>query len=243
MPRSQTGPSQERIIQFSLMTAYENVATDVKVIFLATFRVWSDLRTWPKVPWRSRLISSSCLWNWWRRQSVRYNADIDTPDHPSASLCLLKGTASVSPLMKPLTYCFSCLWEHTAVPLGLEQGSSLVLKAHQTRDLLFFMQWLWADSWRPSMYLVQEKLIRRHSDADGWCGVSISVFYRTDCLFHQFQRQEEDINLLLQGTLGQVLRSDHTRKVARKVTLTSCTMSSCTVMSENWMILSWDGPV
>ncbi|KAJ8358783.1 hypothetical protein SKAU_G00153080 [Synaphobranchus kaupii] len=73
------------IIQFSLMTAYEDVATDVKVIFLATFRVWSDLRTWPK-------------------------------------------------------------------------------------------------------------------------------------------RQEEDINLLLQGTLGQVLRSDHTRKVARKVTLTSGTM-------------------
>ncbi|KAJ8332478.1 hypothetical protein SKAU_G00422670 [Synaphobranchus kaupii] len=48
MPRSQTGPSQEKIIQFSLMTAYEDVATDVKVIFLATFRVWSDLRTWPK---------------------------------------------------------------------------------------------------------------------------------------------------------------------------------------------------
>ncbi|KAJ8253779.1 hypothetical protein COCON_G00203910 [Conger conger] len=36
-----------------------------------------------------------------------------------------------------------------------------------------------------------------------------------------------------------VLRSDHTRKVARKVTLTTGTMSSYAVMNENWMILSW----
>ncbi|KAJ8334001.1 hypothetical protein SKAU_G00413200 [Synaphobranchus kaupii] len=79
----------------------------------------------------------------------------------------------------------------------------------------------------------------RYSDADGWSGVSISAFYLTDCLLHEFQRQEEDINLLLQGTFGQVLRSDHTRKVARKVTLTSGTMSSYAVMNENWMILSW----
>ncbi|KAJ8333427.1 hypothetical protein SKAU_G00414350 [Synaphobranchus kaupii] len=79
----------------------------------------------------------------------------------------------------------------------------------------------------------------RYSDADGWSGVSISAFYLTNCLLHEFQWQEEDINLLLQGTFGQVLRSDHTRKVARKVTLTSGTMSSYAVMNENWMILSW----
>ncbi|KAJ8279858.1 hypothetical protein COCON_G00069240 [Conger conger] len=52
-------------------------------------------------------------------------------------------------------------------------------------------------------------------------------------------QQEGDINLLLQGTFDQVLRSDHTQKVARKVTLTSDTMSSYAVMNENWMILSW----
>ncbi|KAL7370284.1 hypothetical protein ABVT39_024887 [Epinephelus coioides] len=78
-----------------------------------------------------------------------------------------------------------------------------------------------------------------YADKDGWCGVSLSAFYLTDCLLHEFQQQEGDINLLLQGTFGQVLRSDHTRKVARKVTLTSGTMSSYAVMNENWMILSW----
>lgn len=44
---------------------------------------------------------------------------------------------------------------------------------------------------------------------------------------------------LLQGTFGQVLRSDHTRKVARKVTLSSGSMSSYAIMNENWMIASW----
>ncbi|TWW53811.1 hypothetical protein D4764_0159570 [Takifugu flavidus] len=44
---------------------------------------------------------------------------------------------------------------------------------------------------------------------------------------------------LLQGTLGQVFRSDHTRKMARKVTLASGAMSSLAVMNENWLIVSW----
>ena len=44
---------------------------------------------------------------------------------------------------------------------------------------------------------------------------------------------------LLQGTFGQVLRSDHTGKVARKVTLSSGSMSSYAIMNENWMIASW----
>ncbi|TWW62967.1 hypothetical protein D4764_04G0016140 [Takifugu flavidus] len=44
---------------------------------------------------------------------------------------------------------------------------------------------------------------------------------------------------LLQGTLGQVFRWDHTRKMARKVTLASGAMSSFAVMNENWLIVSW----
>ncbi|TWW62937.1 hypothetical protein D4764_04G0015840 [Takifugu flavidus] len=44
---------------------------------------------------------------------------------------------------------------------------------------------------------------------------------------------------LLQGTLGQVFRWDHTRKMARKVTLASGAMSSLAVMNENWLIVSW----
>ncbi|XP_039667713.1 uncharacterized protein LOC120565766 isoform X1 [Perca fluviatilis] len=78
-----------------------------------------------------------------------------------------------------------------------------------------------------------------YSDADGWCGVSISSHYLVDCLVREFQRQEQLLTLLLQGTFGQVLRSDHTRKVARKVGLSSGTMSSYAIMNENWMILSW----
>ncbi|KAF1378076.1 hypothetical protein PFLUV_G00185890 [Perca fluviatilis] len=78
-----------------------------------------------------------------------------------------------------------------------------------------------------------------YSDADGWCGVSISSHYLVDCLVREFQRQEQLLTLLLQGTFGQVLRSDHTRKVARKVVLSSGTMSSYAIMNENWMILSW----
>ena len=78
-----------------------------------------------------------------------------------------------------------------------------------------------------------------YDDGDGWCGVSVSSHYLTDCLIEEYQRQEPAITKLLQGTFGQVLRSDHTRKVARKVTLSSGTMSSYAIMNENWMIASW----
>ncbi|CAL8276695.1 unnamed protein product [Merluccius merluccius] len=78
-----------------------------------------------------------------------------------------------------------------------------------------------------------------YDEADGWCGVSVSAHYLTDCLIDEYRCQEPAITKLLQGTFGQVLRSDHTRKVARKVTLSSGTMSSYAVMNENWMIASW----
>ncbi|XP_056295125.1 uncharacterized protein LOC130209468 [Pseudoliparis swirei] len=78
-----------------------------------------------------------------------------------------------------------------------------------------------------------------YADADGWCGVAISSHYLVDCLVREYRRQEQHLTLLLQGTFGQALRSDHTRKVARKVVLSSGTMSSFAVMNENWMILSW----
>jgi len=78
-----------------------------------------------------------------------------------------------------------------------------------------------------------------YDDVDGWCGVSVSAHYLTDCLIDEYQRQQSAITSLMQGTFGQVLWSDHTRKVARKVTLSSGTMSSYAVMNENWMISSW----
>ncbi|XP_051256810.1 uncharacterized protein LOC127363872 [Dicentrarchus labrax] len=78
-----------------------------------------------------------------------------------------------------------------------------------------------------------------YSDADGWRGVSLSSHYLVNCLVQEYQRQEQLLTLLLQGTFGQALRSDHTRKVARKVVLSSGTMSSYAIMNENWMILSW----
>lgn len=60
-----------------------------------------------------------------------------------------------------------------------------------------------------------------YSDTDGWNGVSVSSHYLSDCLLQEFQLQRGPILRLLQGTFGQALRSDHTRKVARKVTF-SC---------------------
>ncbi|KAL7389304.1 hypothetical protein ABVT39_001461 [Epinephelus coioides] len=78
-----------------------------------------------------------------------------------------------------------------------------------------------------------------YSDADGWCGVSVSSHYLVDCLVREYQRQERLLTLLLQGTFGQALRADHTRKVARKVVLSSGTMFSYAIMNENRMILSW----
>ncbi|XP_056286730.1 uncharacterized protein LOC130204210 [Pseudoliparis swirei] len=54
-----------------------------------------------------------------------------------------------------------------------------------------------------------------------------------------YKQQERAMNTLLQGTFGQAFRSDHTRKIARKVTFSSGSMSSYAVMNENWMILSW----
>lgn len=78
-----------------------------------------------------------------------------------------------------------------------------------------------------------------YEDTDRWCGISVSGFYLTDCLLDEFRRQEPAMSKLLQGTFGQVFRSDHTRKVARKVTLASGVMSSYAIMNENWLIVSW----
>ncbi|KAM3621622.1 uncharacterized protein V6R79_013761 [Siganus canaliculatus] len=78
-----------------------------------------------------------------------------------------------------------------------------------------------------------------YSDTNGWCGVSVSSHYLVSCLVQEYRRQKELLTLLLQGTFGQALRSDHTRKVARKVVLSSGTMSSFAIMNENWMVLSW----
>ncbi len=78
-----------------------------------------------------------------------------------------------------------------------------------------------------------------YDDADGWCGVSVFAHYLTDCLIDEYRHQEPAISKLLQGTFGQVLRPDHTRKVARKVILPSGTMSSYAAMNENCMIVSW----
>ncbi len=78
-----------------------------------------------------------------------------------------------------------------------------------------------------------------YGDAVGWCRVTVSPHYLVDCLIQEYHRQESTLNLLLQGTFGQALRADHTRKVARKVVLASGTMSSYAVMNENCMILSW----
>ncbi|XP_036409935.1 uncharacterized protein LOC118795507 [Megalops cyprinoides] len=78
-----------------------------------------------------------------------------------------------------------------------------------------------------------------YDDADGWCGVSVSAYYLTDCLLDEFRRQEPAMSKILQGTFGQIFRSDHTRKVAQKVTLASGVMSSYAVMNENWLIVSW----
>ncbi|TWW76463.1 hypothetical protein D4764_13G0011250 [Takifugu flavidus] len=68
---------------------------------------------------------------------------------------------------------------------------------------------------------------------------SVSGFYLTDCLLDEFKRQQPSLTKLLQGTFGQAFRSDHTRKMARKVTLASGAMSSFAVMNENWLIVSW----
>ncbi len=77
----------------------------------------------------------------------------------------------------------------------------------------------------------QPALFGEYDDHSGW--------NLTDCLLYEYQRQEGAIKKLLQGTFGQAFRSDHTRKVARKVTFTSGTMSSYAIMNETWMIISW----
>ncbi|KAL3993530.1 polycystin 1 [Sarotherodon galilaeus] len=80
---------------------------------------------------------------------------------------------------------------------------------------------------------------RSYEDPHAWCGVSVSSHYLTDCLLDEFRRQHPAISKLLQGTFGHIFRSDHTRKVARKVTLASGVMSSYSIMNENWLIVSW----
>ncbi|KAK9969818.1 hypothetical protein ABG768_027965 [Culter alburnus] len=80
------------------------------------------------------------------------------------------------------------------------------------------------------------RAFRSYDDHDGWYGVSVSSFYLIDCLLDDFKRQETK---LLQGTFGQVFRSDHTRKVSRKVTLASGVISSYAIMNESWLIVSW----
>ncbi|KAL1268824.1 hypothetical protein QQF64_034187 [Cirrhinus molitorella] len=79
----------------------------------------------------------------------------------------------------------------------------------------------------------------QYDDPSGWNGIAVSAHYLTDCLLYEYQRQEGAIKKLLQGTFGQAFRSDHTRKLAWKVTFTSGTMSSYAIMNETWMIMSW----
>ncbi|XP_026010628.1 uncharacterized protein LOC113013705 [Astatotilapia calliptera] len=80
---------------------------------------------------------------------------------------------------------------------------------------------------------------RSYEDPHAWCGVSVSSHYLTDCLLDEFRRQHPAISKLLQGTFGHISRSDHIRKVARKVMLASGVMSSYSIMNENWLIVSW----
>ncbi|MEQ2186274.1 hypothetical protein GOODEAATRI_026962, partial [Goodea atripinnis] len=77
-----------------------------------------------------------------------------------------------------------------------------------------------------------------YADADGWFVVTVEAYYLDDCLTQEYRRQEDTLNLLLQGTFGQAFRAGHTWKVARKVMLGSGTMSSYGIMNKNWMILS-----
>lgn len=72
---------------------------------------------------------------------------------------------------------------------------------------------------------------RAYQNTDEWCGVSVSAHYLTDCLIDKCQRQLTAITKLLQGTFGQVFQSEYTGNVARKVTLTSGTMSSYAAMN------------
>ncbi len=83
----------------------------------------------------------------------------------------------------------------------------------------------------------QPALFGEYDDHSGWNGIAVSAHYLTDCLLYEYQRQEGAIKKLLQGTFGQAFRSDHTRKVARKVTFTSGTMSSYAIMNETWIII------
>lgn len=64
-------------------------------------------------------------------------------------------------------------------------------------------------------------------DADGWNGLCVSAHYLTDCLLHEYQCQKEAVRKFLPGTFGQAFRSDHTRKVARKVTFMSGAVIVC----------------
>lgn len=73
---------------------------------------------------------------------------------------------------------------------------------------------------------------------DGWRGMFISAPYLVSCIVQEYHRQRELLTLLLQGTFRQALRLDHTCRVARKVVLSSGTMSSYAIMNENWMIQS-----
>ncbi|CAJ1086770.1 uncharacterized protein LOC117816001 [Xyrichtys novacula] len=85
----------------------------------------------------------------------------------------------------------------------------------------------------------QPRAFGPYDKQDGWDGVSVSGFYPTDCLLEEFKRQEPAMSRHLQGTFGHVFRSDHTRRVAWKVTLASGVMSSYAVMNEHWLIVSW----
>ncbi|XP_049573373.1 uncharacterized protein [Syngnathus scovelli] len=51
-----------------------------------------------------------------------------------------------------------------------------------------------------------------YEEPEGWCGVSVTDRDLKDCFIEEYVRQEQAINKLLQGTFGQVFRSDHARK-------------------------------
>lgn len=77
-----------------------------------------------------------------------------------------------------------------------------------------------------------------YQDPNGWCGVTLSGFYLTDCL-----RESTDVRNLLfpdssRAHSGRSLGLIRPGRLLVK-SLASGTMSSYAVMNENWLIVSW----
>ena len=78
-----------------------------------------------------------------------------------------------------------------------------------------------------------------YSCSYGWRGVEVSEQFIGDTLIQEYKEQKPYLYGMLKGVFGRYWRSDHTRKIAKKVELQTGDVWSYCIQNEYWETVSW----